>query len=45
MPRARMIEKFAEQKRRAFAAFRDAFRGKGPEGTPLALDAPGMGPQ
>ena len=30
---------------RAFAAFRDAFRGKGPEGTPLALDAPGMGPQ
>jgi hypothetical protein len=30
---------------KAFAAFRDAFRGKGPEGIPLSSDAPGMGPQ
>jgi len=29
----------------AFATFRDAFRGKGPEGIPLASDAPGSGPQ
>jgi hypothetical protein len=27
---------------KAFAAFRDAFRGKGPEGIPLSRDAPGM---
>jgi hypothetical protein len=30
---------------KAFAAFRDAFRGKGPEGIPLSADAPGTGPQ
>jgi hypothetical protein len=30
---------------KTFAAFRDAFRGKGPEGIPLSSDAPGMGPQ
>ena len=30
---------------KAFATFRDAFRGQGPEGIPLADDAPGMGPQ
>ena len=30
---------------KAFATFRDAYRGKGPEGIPLADDAPGMGPQ
>jgi len=30
---------------KAFATFRDAFRGKGPEGIPLSSDAPGMGPQ
>ena len=30
---------------KAFTAFRDAFRGKGPEGIPLSSDAPGMGPQ
>jgi hypothetical protein len=30
---------------KAFAAFRDAFRGKGPEGIPLSADAPGSGPQ
>jgi len=30
---------------KAFAAFRDAFRGRGPEGVPLSSDAPGMGPQ
>ena len=29
---------------KAFTAFRDAFRGHGPEGTPLAADAEGMGP-
>jgi uncharacterized protein DUF3105 len=28
----------------AFAAFRDAYRGKGPEGIPLSADQPGMGP-
>ena len=30
---------------KAFATFRDAFRGKGPEGIPLSSDAPGLGPQ
>jgi hypothetical protein len=30
---------------KAFAAFRDAFRGEGPEGVPLSSDAPGSGPQ
>jgi len=30
---------------KAFAAFRDAYRGKGPEGIPLANDKQGMGPQ
>jgi hypothetical protein len=29
---------------KAFAAFRDAFRGKGPEGLPLSADQPGTGP-
>jgi hypothetical protein len=29
----------------AFEAFRDAFRGKGPEGIPLSQDTPGSGPQ
>jgi hypothetical protein len=29
----------------AFQTFRDAFRGKGPEGIPLSYDQPGMGPQ
>jgi hypothetical protein len=29
---------------KAFAAFRDAFRGQGPEGVPLSVDKPGMGP-
>jgi hypothetical protein len=29
---------------KAFLAFRDAYRGKGPEGVPLSADAPGMGP-
>jgi Protein of unknown function (DUF3105) len=28
----------------AFAAFRDAFRGNGPEGIPLSSDTPGSGP-
>ena len=28
----------------AFAAFRDAYRGHGPEGIPLSQDEPGMGP-
>jgi len=30
---------------KAFEAFRNAYRGKGPEGIPLSLDEPGMGPQ
>jgi hypothetical protein len=29
---------------KAFVAFRDAFRGHGPEGIPLSQDKPGMGP-
>jgi hypothetical protein len=29
---------------KAFTAFRDAFRGHGPEGIPLSSDEPGMGP-
>jgi len=29
---------------KAFAAFRSAYRGKGPEGIPLSGDKPGMGP-
>ncbi len=29
---------------KAFATFRDAYRGHGPEGIPLSLDEPGMGP-
>lgn len=28
----------------AFEAFRDAYRGRGPEGVPLSSDKPGMGP-
>ena len=31
--------------KKAFTAFRDAYRGKGPEGVPLSSDAPGSGPQ
>src|SRR5262249_8338328 len=30
---------------KAFAAFRDAYRGKSPQGFPLSLDAPGCGPE
>jgi hypothetical protein len=30
---------------KAFTTFRDAFRGKGPEGIPLSSDTPGSGPQ
>jgi hypothetical protein len=30
---------------KAFEAFRNAYRGKGPEGIPLSLDKPGLGPQ
>jgi Protein of unknown function (DUF3105) len=30
---------------KAFEAFRKAYRGHGPEGIPLSLDKPGMGPQ
>ena len=29
---------------KAFTAFRDAYRGKGPEGMPLSQDQPGLGP-
>ena len=31
--------------KKAFEAFRSAFRGHGPEGVPLSADEPGMGPQ
>jgi hypothetical protein len=31
--------------KKAFEAFRKAFRGHGPEGIPLSADQPGMGPQ
>jgi hypothetical protein len=31
--------------KKAFEAFRKAYRGHGPEGIPLSLDKPGMGPQ
>jgi hypothetical protein len=31
--------------RSAFEAFRNEYRGKGPEGIPLSLDEPGMGPR
>jgi hypothetical protein len=31
--------------KKAFEAFRDAYRGHGPEGIPLSADQPGMGPQ
>lgn len=31
--------------KRAFEAFRSAYRGHGPEGIPLSADEPGMGPQ
>jgi hypothetical protein len=31
--------------KKAFEAFRKAYRGKGPEGIPLSADEPGMGPQ
>ncbi|HEY3922641.1 MAG TPA: DUF3105 domain-containing protein [Gaiellaceae bacterium] len=37
-----ICSKFSQK---AFAAFRKAYRGKGPEGIPLADDEPGMGPQ
>ena len=30
---------------KAFAAFRSAYRGKGPEGIPTSANEPGMGPQ
>jgi hypothetical protein len=30
---------------KAFATFRSAYRGHGPEGIPLSDDEPGMGPQ
>jgi hypothetical protein len=35
--------RFDDATRKAFVAFRDAYRGKGPEGVPLSADAPGMG--
>jgi hypothetical protein len=37
-----ICRRFDEQ---AFRSFRDAYRGKGPEGIPLSADEPGMGPQ
>jgi hypothetical protein len=36
---------FNDATENAFKAFRDAYRGKGPEGIPLDLDKPGLGPQ
>jgi hypothetical protein len=36
---------FDDKVETAFKAFRDAYRGKGPEGIPLDLDKPGLGPQ
>jgi hypothetical protein len=35
---------FDDATEKAFVAFRDAYRGKGPEGVPLSSDEPGMGP-
>jgi hypothetical protein len=35
---------YTDKTAKAFRAFRDAFRGKGPEGVPLSADQPGMGP-
>jgi len=37
--------RFDDQTAKAFRAFRDAYRGKGPEGVPLSADEPGIGPQ
>jgi hypothetical protein len=36
---------YTDKTAKAFRAFRDAYRGKGPEGVPLSADQPGMGPQ
>jgi len=36
---------FDDKTAKAFRAFRDAYRGKGPEGVPLSADEPGIGPQ
>jgi uncharacterized protein DUF3105 len=35
---------YTDQTKKAFEAFRKAYRGKGPEGIPLSSDAPGLGP-
>jgi hypothetical protein len=35
---------YTDKTAKAFRAFRDAYRGKGPEGVPLSADQPGMGP-
>jgi hypothetical protein len=35
---------FTPKTKTAFEKFRDAYRGKGPEGIPLSSDQPGMGP-
>ena len=37
--------RYDDATRSAFVAFRDAYRGHGPEGIPLSLDKPGLGPQ
>jgi hypothetical protein len=37
--------RFTDAAEKAFKAFRDAYRGHGPEGVPLSADEPGMGPQ
>jgi hypothetical protein len=35
---------YTDATKSAFEAFRDAYRGHGPEGVPLSADQPGMGP-
>ena len=37
--------RYDDATKKAFEAFRNAYRGHGPEGIPLSLDKPGMGPQ
>jgi hypothetical protein len=36
---------YDDKTKAAFEAFRDAYRGKGPEGVPMSANQPGMGPQ
>jgi hypothetical protein len=36
---------YTDKTKKAFEAFRDAYRGDGPEGVPMSANQPGMGPQ